>query len=350
MLSADDEAALDRVVSRLEGAPDLEAFGRAVAEGLLSLIPGISATYTEVNAPAQRAFAVIVPEPEPSWWTAAQAVFEAHAHEHPILRHAEATGETRAITWDEVTDVDVFRRTELFRRFYAPLGIDSQLIALLPGPEGVRVGIGVNRGPEGFDDRDRTLLDVLRARAASAYRAVQLADAHGALQTALAGDGWAVVLADGTGRVVSTSFDDASLVAPGDLLPEPLLGSFLAVTNPHDRLARQPGRAGPASLRWSRPGSQPLTALVVPNTVPPHVVLVRPGRSLAEASRAAFGLTDRQSDVAAALVAGHDNAAIARELGIAPATVKKHLEAVYRALGVSSRGAAVARLVSATDS
>ena len=55
-----------------------------------------------------------------------------------------------------------------------------------------------------------------------------------------------------------------------------------------------------------------------------------------------------QAEVAEALTLGLDNRGIAELLAIRPATVKKHLEAVYRALGVTSRAAAVARLTGHT--
>jgi DNA-binding CsgD family transcriptional regulator len=44
------------------------------------------------------------------------------------------------------------------------------------------------------------------------------------------------------------------------------------------------------------------------------------------------------------VAAGESNAQIAAALFVAPSTVRKHLENVYRKLGVTSRVAAVARL------
>lgn len=57
----------------------------------------------------------------------------------------------------------------------------------------------------------------------------------------------------------------------------------------------------------------------------------------------ATSLTRRQSQVVALMCEGKSNKAIARELGISPSTVKVHLHAVFRSLGVHSRvGAASA--------
>ena len=54
-----------------------------------------------------------------------------------------------------------------------------------------------------------------------------------------------------------------------------------------------------------------------------------------------LGLTPRQTDVLASLLKGHPNKLIARELNLSVETVKDHVAAVLRALGVSSRTQAV---------
>lgn len=58
-------------------------------------------------------------------------------------------------------------------------------------------------------------------------------------------------------------------------------------------------------------------------------------------SLASLGLTPRQTDVLALLLKGNPNKLIARELNLSVETVKDHVAAVLRALGVSSRTQAV---------
>ena len=55
----------------------------------------------------------------------------------------------------------------------------------------------------------------------------------------------------------------------------------------------------------------------------------------------ALGLTPRQTEVLVLLLQGQPNKAIARELGLSVETVKDHVAAVLRSLGVSSRTQAV---------
>ncbi|GAA4018940.1 response regulator transcription factor [Sphingomonas swuensis] len=56
------------------------------------------------------------------------------------------------------------------------------------------------------------------------------------------------------------------------------------------------------------------------------------------------GLTDRQQQVIALVFTGQSNKMIARKLGISPSTVKVHVHAAFRTLGVHSRLGAMAAL------
>jgi two-component system, NarL family, nitrate/nitrite response regulator NarL len=54
-----------------------------------------------------------------------------------------------------------------------------------------------------------------------------------------------------------------------------------------------------------------------------------------------FGLTERQMEVIDLLATGASNKVIAQSLGISPATVKNHLDAIFEKMGVSNRLQAV---------
>jgi DNA-binding NarL/FixJ family response regulator len=65
------------------------------------------------------------------------------------------------------------------------------------------------------------------------------------------------------------------------------------------------------------------------------------GSGHAEAADADFGLTLRQMDVLRLLASGASNKVIAQSLGISPATVKNHLDAIFEKMGVANRLQAV---------
>jgi DNA-binding CsgD family transcriptional regulator len=342
-LGPEDRAAIDTLLRRADDAPDLEAFGRRVVEGLAELYPAISISYNEINPEAQRAFAVILPEPDPEWWAYYQPIFEAHLHEHPYLLDLLAGGDPTAKTWSDLTDVRRFRATELYRRFYEPLGIETQLSMHLPAPDGLVVAVAVNRGREGFDHRDRLVLDALRPHLTRSYRIALLQTERKQLSSVLSGTGWVVVLADDDGRVTASTFDDPTLFPTGGLLPSPLLSRFRSIVG--GATPRRGRRPDPVRLVCSTPVTEvAMSAMVMPNPVPPHVVHLRIGSTVPIETLRSLGLTPRQATVAAAMASGATTATIADHLGISPATVKKHLEAIYRTLGVTSRAAAIAAL------
>ena len=64
---------------------------------------------------------------------------------------------------------------------------------------------------------------------------------------------------------------------------------------------------------------------------------VRPAGALSLGEKGAEALTPRQQEIAVLLLAGHSNKEIARRLTLAEITVKTHLTAIFRLLGVVNR-------------
>lgn len=343
------ETLLD-LVDRMVGATDLDSFASIACVGIRELIPALSVSYNELNPFAGRAFALIDPDPGPGWFRRYQPPFEAHMLDNPLIRHALETGDTRVLGWGD-DGLGTVHGTTLDREFYQPNGIRSQLAVVLPAPPGVLVAFGINRGDEGFGERDRRVFALLRPHLVHAYRAVQLRADSAMLGSTLGAHGWAVVLVDDDGRVTASSPGAVRSaarygldVADGTLLPDGPLAGVREVLAGYDP-------ATPATRSAPHPVTGPagtLEAVVVPSAVGPHVVLLRhrPGD---HQRLAAVGLTPRQCQVAAELAAGATGEQIARRLGIAPATVRKHLEAVFTRLGVTHRAAAVARVRALLD-
>jgi DNA-binding CsgD family transcriptional regulator len=55
-----------------------------------------------------------------------------------------------------------------------------------------------------------------------------------------------------------------------------------------------------------------------------------------------LGLSQRETEVLGLVMQGKDNRTIATNLGVGPSTIRKHLENIYRKLGVQSRTEAIA--------
>jgi DNA-binding NarL/FixJ family response regulator len=92
-------------------------------------------------------------------------------------------------------------------------------------------------------------------------------------------------------------------------------------------------------------GPQPRAGFVPGSTVQNILDVVqnnaRPEPAQTQPPLAALGLTPRQTEVMALLLQGKPNKLIARDLNVSVETVKDHVAAVLRALGVSSRTQAV---------
>ncbi|MDP9428158.1 MAG: helix-turn-helix transcriptional regulator, partial [Actinomycetota bacterium] len=68
---------------------------------------------------------------------------------------------------------------------------------------------------------------------------------------------------------------------------------------------------------------------------------------VAEMLARAYGLTPRERDVALGLARGESTEALAARLFLSPHTVRDHLKAVFRKVGVASRAELAAHLFSA---
>jgi DNA-binding NarL/FixJ family response regulator len=104
-------------------------------------------------------------------------------------------------------------------------------------------------------------------------------------------------------------------------VPPSMLGLDWGMAAPPDTA---PGAAIPA--RECSPAAAPAPLTAVQSALP---------------SLRAVGLTPRQGEVLALLLQGLPNKLIARQLNLSVETVKDHVAAVLRALGVSSRTQAV---------
>lgn len=104
----------------------------------------------------------------------------------------------------------------------------------------------------------------------------------------------------------------------------------------------------PPEIMRRAPTQTPLGGVslqAVPSSHPEAAVLARqlvPALTTASGTSATeLGLTDRQTDVLERLLEGKSNKQICRELDLAEATVKVHVRAILRVLGVNSRTEAI---------
>ncbi len=335
-----DVATLLRFVRELHATAPWELDARIVAD-LGRVVPADSISYNEIDLGTRSTRAVIHP-PEARDIPAYLGAFQRHVHEHPVIRHYQATGDTSALAISDLASAREFERLGLYREFYRPLGVRDQLAVGLRLAGRTVVGVACSRSRRGFRREERLKLDLLAPHVREAWhtaRAVRraregprAADSPAAAEVvvlpprgaAAVGARAALWLADyfgPDGRREGLPGALASWVAararePADGVPEPRRP--LVVERGDRRLVVRLGRDGD------------LTLLVLEerrDRVSPEDLL-------------ALGLTRRESEVLAWVAEGKTNAEVAAILGTRPRTVAKHLERVFRKLGVETRTAA----------
>jgi DNA-binding CsgD family transcriptional regulator len=327
-------------------AGDIVDFAVRACQELLRLVPGVSASYNEFNLALDRAVAYVHPDPGREWFAQYMDAFELHMRENPLVQYFEVTGENDVMAWSDLDPDGAFFDTPLYRDFYAPNGIHSQIAFLLPAPPGIYVGLAINRDGTPFTDRERGLLSELRVHLVNLYRLVSYAEARRQSDLALADDGWSVVLVDDGGTVLESNDVAVAIgrAAGVDLGVGAQLRDGTLWTAMSGMLADLWASSGVGEPTRVPDDYVPFEARLVRSAVGPHLLWIREPSRVSAQDAVDLGLTERQAEIALLLVDGLTNDQIARKLTIAPGTVRKHLEAVFERLGVPSRAAAVGRL------
>ncbi len=328
----DFRAALD-FVGEVHDAQDREEFRAILLPGYRTLVPALHISYNEIEGDGRVAAAIVEPE-LPGW---AIPAWEKYAGENPLLQRYLRTRDGRALRFSDVYSRRQLRELPLYRHFYAPLGVESQIAFILPSTPRLTVAVALTRGGEDFSERDRRLLELTRPHMIQAYRAAelreQLAATVGGLRSGLDADGRALVLLDGEDGVRFASAAAKELFAgaaeslrEGEAPPRVLTD-----------WRREQERSGSVEVE----GRRLLVRRLVSDgrTV---LLLDEPERALSLAALRTLGLTPREAAVLRELALGAGTEEAAARLGIAPRTLAKHLQRVNAKLGVGDRGQAVA--------
>jgi DNA-binding NarL/FixJ family response regulator len=248
---------------------------------------------------------------------------------HPVCGNRERSSDwtTAHMVVDFMSLAD-FRRTEIWDEIYRDAHVTDWLdVGIRPTGLHTRMFVfGRVRGC--FDERDRLVLDLLQPHLQQRLDRVQAAadavDALAVLEAAADDDPRHVILCSGHGVIEFASSASRRILAryvagAHDRLPEPIAARLLR---------------GESFVTAEREGRR-LTLRAI-RSAGLLVVL------LGEEDVRLDQLTFRQRMVLEHVARGQTDAEIAAEIGIAPATVNKHLEQIYARLGVHTRTAAAA--------
>jgi DNA-binding CsgD family transcriptional regulator len=239
--------ALRRAAQLLDSLEDLDQPAEApdlIISGVAGMVGCDVVTYNEIAMrPDQLSYYADYPPGALDWVSV--ETFEVYLHEHPLLIHYRATGESAPVKISDFLSRRRFHQLALYSEFYRHVPVEDQIALNLPATgDGQVIAIALNRGQKDFTEADR---DVLGAIAGPLNNAVRRGRRRYDARTAIATAG-----SDGLGE-----------------------------------------------------------------------------------------LTGRELQVLELAAKGRTNRAIASAVGVSPRTVAKHLEHIYRKLGVTNRAAAV---------
>ena len=333
-LSEQDASALLAFVSDLAGFDEPLAFPPRLLARLQDLIAADQVCYSELN-PIERTLILdvvhgpdgrddVITRDEESdeasrggirlWW-------ELH-RTHPLCGYRHRTGDwTTARKVSDFATLQEFRRTPIYDAFYRG-DLDHGLdVGLDAEPTRTRLLTFTRKDRSDFDERDRLVAQLLQPhlaeRAEAADAALRGAEALAAVE--VGAEPGRVVLCSAAGVVEFATpraralLERYGLVEEQRLLPAVLRRRALQVAHGDHRL----------HVRIARTDNL-------------YVLM------LDEQDLRLEKLSAREREVIGLAGSGQANEAIAFELGIAPATVAKHLEHAYRKLGVQNRTAAAA--------
>ena len=329
-----------QTIHALSLVEDIDDFGPTVLREIDDLVPSDLSSYNEVDPSAGRA--VVIGRPHQP--TAAELdAWQRWAYQNPCLDHVLRTGDGSPRRISDFISAAELHGLELYTEVYRALQVEHQVAFCLASSDPLIIGIALNRGESDFDDEDLRLLDVLRPHLIQAHRRLQLLSTLRQALESVAGflreDGQAFHLIDNQlsgppAELLGAYFDDLRGV-----LPQPIQtwldderAAFFAT--------------GPERLR------QPFVIQTQGRRLTIQYVLDGQGRELlwlheqeavdGNLSLQRLGLSKREAEVLWLLTQGHSTKEIALKADISTLTAKKHLEHVYRKLGVSNRTAAVA--------
>jgi DNA-binding CsgD family transcriptional regulator len=334
-LSERDAAALLAFVSELQALEDPLPFPPRLVARLRTLIAADGVSYSELNPVERKSILQVwhrAEDEDQLFWGSDEKydpdddLFWSLRHTHPLCSYRSSSDEfTTALKVSDFVTLREFRRTPIYDALYRG-EIDHWLdVGLEPEPARTRLFIFFRFDQSDFDERDRLVASLLQPhlakRAEEAEAALRASHALATIEEGTNEEARRVVLCSATGVI---EFGSASSRA--------LLKRYLGLDNgrvPTSVLARR-------ELRL-RDGGRSLDIRIA-RTDNLHLLM------LEERDTRIEKLTARERQVLKHVVVGKANEATALELGIAPATVAKHLEHAYRKLGVQNRTAAAALL------
>jgi DNA-binding CsgD family transcriptional regulator len=340
-LNHQDFAACSAALRELYAETSLDKFPDKTLAILGRLVSTEHISYNDFNDRFGRYIVQMLPEvPEIDFF---KPQLIAHLHTYPLFEHySKAGAEPKKIS--DVRSLREFRETPVYQEFYRHVRTQHQLLFFLQGCGDSKVGFALNRWRRDFSERDRAIVGFLSPHFTQAYQNARIASE---LTTNLkgVGDGLAaihraIVLAGANGQIHWASplarewlkefFPDAGTA---QMLPA-ILKSGLIKAIGRAPMARKiftefqtPAVSGYRLLGYCGKINESQFVLA----------FIRERIGIDSNAMQSLALTPREGEILFWISEAKTNPEIAAILKVSPRTVHKHVEHLFKKLGVENR-------------
>ena len=329
---------------------DSYLFPSRLLQAVSKVVKSKSIAFTEVDPVLGKSTGCFFP-PEP--FENVAEPFQRNIQDHPVIRYAERTRDGSAKAISDFLTPKQFRSTGLYREVFEPRGLVDQLSIGMVGSAGLMIGISFNRARRGFSQRDRDVLNELRPHVLQAYMNCRVRhaiesrnkDRHANIIDQLP-LGLICVTADGriawsttaAQEMLRNHYPDAADSIHG------LSDTVRYWLKKTPSSSRSDNGFAPQLLS-RRPGFE-LRIRHCPLSDGRVILLLQEPPTTDERPFVEhFGFTKREQQVAKHITNGNSISEIARALTMSPRTVQKHLERIFRKLGVNNLAAACVKML-----
>jgi DNA-binding CsgD family transcriptional regulator len=154
------------LVGEVSGLLELEELRDGLLEVLRTAVPSDYVSLNQVGPDPDQNWSICEP-PMPSQ---SYEVFYRLAHQNPLAEMHLRTRDGRPYRLSDVVTPAQFHQTDLYREFYAPIGVEYQMSFMLPSTREEILAIALSRREADFSDEERELLAVARPHLIQIYR------------------------------------------------------------------------------------------------------------------------------------------------------------------------------------
>jgi len=282
-----------------------------------------------------------------------------HYGEHPITQHMLQTFNGTYKISDFINSKEFHYLEGLYQQFFRLLDVEDQIIFFLPNFNSFHnlaqtditvVGVALHRFQRNFTERDRLILDLLRPHLFQAYcnaqHCQQLQQNLSQLQQSLKSIGLVTLNTKGQVQWITPQATAWLEIYFPKLTASLQLPNLVWSWVKHQvKVFTQEPDLPKACLPWriQHADKQLVIRLVVEQNAEQYLLLLEEQTLSLLKLLELLRLSQRETEVLFWVIQGKDNKAIAKQLDVHISTVRKHLESIYRKLGVQSRTEAIAQ-------